>query len=133
MSAVYGLFALIGRALIAGFFIKAGYDKILAPEGVQGMIDGLGFGLPAETVFAVIALEIVAPLLLLLGVWARLSALALAAFTIAASVLFHNFWAMALEQQFIQSLLFYKNVAVAGGLLMIVGFGAGPLSLQRQD
>ncbi|MEL6317539.1 MAG: DoxX family protein [Pseudomonadota bacterium] len=143
MSYFFGLFSLAGRLLLGGFFLKAAYDKITTEGSFQfvaGQIDSLSLALPVETavlVYLVIALEVIAPLLLMLGVWARLSALALAGFTIAASVLFHAWWAIDpavdLNNFITQQLFFYKNIGVAGGLLMVVGSGPGPLSLQRQS
>jgi putative oxidoreductase len=60
----------------------------------------------------------------------RWSALALALFTLVASLVFHAFWSAPPEQQFVQQLLFMKNVAVAGGLLFVAGAGAGAWSLE---
>ena len=57
--------------------------------------------------------------------------LVLAGFTLAASVLFHNFWAMPADQAYVQQLMFMKNISVAGGLLMIVALGGGALGLSK--
>ena len=56
----------------------------------------------------------------------------LAGFTLAASVLFHNFWAFPADQFRTQQLFFLKNMAITGGLLMIVAFGAGRWSVDRR-
>jgi putative oxidoreductase len=53
----------------------------------------------------------------------------LALFTIVASYFFHNYWAVPQDQQFVQQLLFFKNVAVAGGLLSVAAWGAGAWSV----
>ena len=78
------------------------------------------------------ALEVAGALLLIVGWQARWAALALAAFTLLASVLFHNFWAMPAEQQMMQQLMFMKNLSVVGGLLVVSGLGAGTLSLDQR-
>ena len=52
--------------------------------------------------------------------------------TLLASVLFHNFWAMAPDKQFLQQLMFMKNLAVAGGMFMVAALGAGPLSIDNR-
>ncbi len=57
------------------------------------------------------------------------SAATLAVFTLAASFFFHNYWGMPAEQQFMQQLLFMKNVGVTGGLLALAAFGAGAFSV----
>ena len=53
-------------------------------------------------------------------------------FTLVASVIFHNFWAMPAAQQMMQQLMFMKNMAVIGGLLLVFAFGAGALSLDAR-
>ena len=63
------------------------------------------------------------------GWQARWAALALAAFTLLASVIFHNYWALPADQQMMQQLMFMKNLSIVGGLLAVFVFGAGTLSL----
>jgi putative oxidoreductase len=58
----------------------------------------------------------------------RPAALALALFTLVASFFFHGYWAVPADQQSVQQLLFFKNVAVAGGLLILAAWGAGAWS-----
>lgn len=56
----------------------------------------------------------------------------MALFTIAASVVFHAYWAVPAEQQYVTQLLFMKNLSVAGGMLLVSALGAGPLSLDQR-
>jgi putative oxidoreductase len=90
--------------------------------------------LPLPQVLAVgtIVLEIVAALLLIVGWKTRWAALALALFTVAAAVLFHNYWAMPADKQMMQQIMFMKNLAVAGGLLMLAVAGPGAWSVDRR-
>ena len=83
------------------------------------------------TLAAAIALlvEIIGGVALIAGFGTRIAALALAVFTLVASFFFHNYWAMPADQQFVQQLLFFKNMAVVGGLLTLAAWGAGALSL----
>jgi putative oxidoreductase len=53
-------------------------------------------------------------------------------FTLAASYFFHNYWTLPVDQQFVQQLLFFKNIAVTGGLLALVAFGAGGWSVDAR-
>lgn len=121
--------ALIGRVLLAAMFVLAGFSKIGGFEGTAGYIGSVGLPFPELLTVLTIAVEIGAGLSLIVGFQVRIAALLLAGFTLAASVLFHNYWAMPAEQAYVQQLMFMKNISVAGGLLMIVALGGGkPIS-----
>lgn len=76
-----------------------------------------------------IVVELGAGLMILLGFKTRWAALALALFTLASAVFFHNYWAVPEAQQMMQTLMFNKNIAITGGLLILAAFGAGAFSL----
>ncbi len=124
-----GVPILIARFLLALMFVLAGISKFTGLEGTAGYIASQGLPLPSLLAFATALLETVGGVMLIVGWQARWAALALAAFTALASVLFHNFWALPADQQMMQQLMFMKNLSVIGGLLMVFGFGAGSLSL----
>jgi putative oxidoreductase len=123
---------LLGRILIALLFIPAGINKITGFGGTVGYIASKGLPLPQVAAAGTIVVEVVVGLALLVGFKARYAALILAAFTIAASVIFHNFWAVPEAQKMMQQLMFTKNFAIVGGLLFIAAFGAGPLSVDNR-
>lgn len=123
--------ALVGRVLLALLFIIAGIGKIGGFEGTVGFIASKGLPVPALLAAGTVALEIVGSVALIVGFKARWAALALAAFTLLATVIFHNYWAMPAEQQTVQQLMFLKNLGVAGGLLMVFAFGPGRFSVDR--
>jgi putative oxidoreductase len=123
---------LLGRILIALLFIPAGINKITGFGGTVGYIASKGLPLPQVAAAGTIVVEVVVGLALLVGFKARYAALILAAFTIAASVIFHNFWALPEAQKMMQQLMFTKNFAIVGGLLFIAAFGAGPLSVDNR-
>lgn len=125
--------ALIGRILLALMFLGAGISKFGGLDGTAGYIASAGLPLPKLLAIATAVLEVVAALMLLVGWQARWAALALAAFTLLATLLFHNYWAMPVAQQFTQQLMFMKNLAIVGGLLVVFAFGAGALSLDRRS
>jgi putative oxidoreductase len=124
---------LIGRILIAIFFIPSGLSKITGFSGTMGYIASAG--LPAPALGAVIAIiaEVVVAAALLVGWRARWAALILAAFTIAAAIFFHNYWAAPPDQQLMQNINFFKNMAIAGGLLFVFAFGPGAYSLDARS
>jgi putative oxidoreductase len=116
--------ALGGRILLGLMFVSAGLQKIGAYAGTQGYMESMG--VPGGLLPLVIALEIGAGLAVILGLATRVSALALAGFTLSAAVLFH---ANLADQM--QSILFMKNVAIAGGFFLLAVGGPGAWSLDR--
>ncbi|PZU42494.1 MAG: DoxX family protein [Acidovorax sp.] len=121
--------ALVGRILIALLFIPAGFGKISGFAGTVGYATSVGMPMPTVAVAVGLLIELLGGLALLFGFGARIAALALAVFTLAASFFFHAYWALPADQQMMQQLLFFKNVAVTGGLLAFAAFGAGAWSV----
>ena len=124
--------SLAGRALIALMFIPAGFGKIAGFAGTAGYIASKGLPLPELGVVLAIAVELLGGLALLAGFGTKLVALALAVFTLVASVIFHNYWGAPAEQVMTQTLMFYKNIAIIGGLLTLAAHGAGTWSLDAR-
>lgn len=124
--------AVIGRVLLALMFVVSGFGKLGNIEGTAGYIASAG--LPLATTLAVIVglLELFGGLAIMVGYHARWAALALGLFTIAASLLFHNFWAMSADKAFMQQLMFMKNLSVAGGMFVVAALGAGPMSFDAR-
>lgn len=123
---------LVGRVLLALMFVLSGFGKLTNIEGTAGFI--ASGGLPLATALAVIVglLELLGGLAILVGFHARWAALALGLFTLAASLLFHNFWAMPADKAFMQQLMFMKNLSVAGGMFIVAALGAGPMSFDAR-
>lgn len=132
MTMLHDAAALVGRILIAYLFVPAGWSKIGNFSGTSGYIASKGLPLPDVGAAIAIAVELVAGLLLLVGWKTRWAALLLAVFTLAASVLFHAYWAVPADQQMMQRLMFNKNVAIVGGLLLLYAFGPGRLAVERR-
>lgn len=124
--------ALVGRLLLAALFLPAGLSKISGFEGSVGYIASVGLPMPQLAAIVAIAVEVIAPIALILGWGTRWAALALALFTLVASFGFHNFWAMPAEQVMVQQLMFFKNIGVVGGLLVLAAWGAGAFSVDAR-
>ena len=124
--------AALARLMLALMFVMAGASKFANLEGTAGYIASGGLPMPAVLAVLTAALELLGGLALALGFQARFAALALAVFTVVASLLFHKFWAVPAEQVMVQHLMFMKNIAVAGGLLFVFSLGAGPASLDNR-
>ena len=116
-----------GRLLMAVIFLLSGVGKIFAPEATQAYIAAAGLPLPVVAYAITLLVEVGGGLLLLLGYQTRYAALGLAVFTAAAAIGFHHNFA---DQN--QMIHFLKNLAIAGGLLQVVAFGAGGFSLDAR-
>ncbi len=116
------LVARIGLSLI---FILTGLNKIQQYEGTAQYMDAMG--VPGALLPLVIALEVGGGILVLVGGFTQLLALALAGFCLASALLFHL--DLGDQAQFIN---FFKNVAMAGGFLALAVAGAGKFSLDAK-
>ncbi len=117
---------LAARVLLAQIFLVAGFGKLGAGyAGTQAYMEAMG--IPGMLLPLVIALEIGGGLALIVGFMTRWAALALAGFAVVSAVIFHaNFGDQT------QAILFMKNLAMAGGLLLLYVQGAGSYSLDAK-
>jgi putative oxidoreductase len=116
--------ALVGRLLIAAIFLISGVGKITAPAGTIAYIASAGLPFPPLAYSVAVAVEVLGSLALIAGWHTRKAAAVMALFTLAAAFGFHAHFGD--QNQFIH---FFKNVAMTGGLLQVVAFGAGRFSL----
>ena len=123
---------LAGRLLVVALFLPAGIGKLTGFAGTVGYISSVGLPLPSVAAALAAVVEIGGALALLFGFGTRIAALALAGFTLVASFFFHAYWAVPADQAFVQQLLFFKNVAVTGGLLALAAHGAGAWSVDAR-
>ena len=124
--------SLLGRILLASLFLPAGIGKLTDFSGTVGYITSAGMPVPVAAAAIALTVEILGGLALIAGFGTRVAALVLAVFTLVASFYFHNYWSVPAEQQFVTQLLFFKNIAVVGGLLTLAAWGAGTWSLDAR-
>jgi putative oxidoreductase len=122
----------VARVLLALMFVMAGVGKFAGLAGTAAYIASKGLPMPMLLAVVTAVIEVVGGVALIVGFQARIAALVLAVFTLLASLLFHNFWAMPADQAFVNQLMFMKNLAVAGGLLFVFSLGAGPASFDAR-
>lgn len=125
--------SLASRLLFVTLFLPAGISKLTGFAGAVGYISSVGLPLPALGAALALSVEILGSLALLAGFGTRLAALVLAAFTLAASFFFHAYWGAPADQAFVAQLLFFKNIAVVGGLLALAANGAGAWSVDARN
>ena len=126
---------LTGRILIALLFVPSGIAKLgnfgRFAASLVGKTLPFGIALPFPELFAVaaVAIEIACPLLILFGLKARYAALLLVAFTLMAPLTSHKFWEMQEPKRHENSGEFYKDLALAGGILFLYASGPGTFSV----
>ncbi len=126
MEKLNPLFGLAGRVLLAIMFVVAGYGKIGGYAGTQGYMESMG--VPGMLLPLVIVLELGGGLAIIAGWQTRIVAILLAGFTLLAAFTFHLDFA---DQM--QSIMFMKNLSVAGGLLVLAAYGPGALALDNRS
>jgi len=134
MDNLGSLAALVGRAMITWLFVPAGFAKLTGLAGAMAYT--ASGGLPGWLAIPALAVEALGGLAILVGWQTRWAALALAAFTVVAAILYHYVPAQAAAdpgEAMGQMLNFTKNLAIAGGLLVLAGLGAGRLSLDARQ
>ena len=126
MKTFQSLAAPAGRILISLIFVVSGISKLGNFSGTQGYMESVG--VPGMLLPVVIAVELLGGLAIILGWHTRIAAFLLAGFSLVSAVLFHaNFG----DQM--QMIMFMKNLALAGGFLMLVSLGAGPWSIDNRS
>ena len=114
----------IGRILLSALFLIEGIGKISMQEDVIMYMED--YGVPEILFIPAVILEILFPLLLIVGYKTKLSALIMALFTLTVAIIFHtNF------SEEIQVIFFLKDIAIAGGFMIIIVYGPGKISLDH--
>lgn len=111
-----------GRILLSALFLTSGLGKIGAYAGTAAYMSSLG--VPGAFLPAVIALEVFGAVAIIVGWQTKVTAFLLAGFTVLSALIFHSNFA---DQ--VQAIMFFKNISIAGGFLLLVASGAGALSI----
>ncbi|MGN6516195.1 MAG: DoxX family protein [Rhizomicrobium sp.] len=123
---------LVGRLILAWFFLASSFAYGAQWHATIVLMAMKHIPVPPLLLAGAILLMIVGGLSLIFGFYARAGALALFAFTVAASVLMHDYWKLTdASARAADFDIFARNMAIAGGLLLIVGMGAGPFSIDN--
>ena len=128
-SAASDVLSLLGRALICAIFVLAGFGKATHPQMYIPFMASKHLPLPQVGLWVAVVIELGGGLMLLFGLKARWAATVMFLFLIPTTLLFHNFWAATPEMYQDQLGHFEKNLAIMGGLLMLVAWGPGRISI----
>lgn len=118
---------LLGRILLAVIFLLSGFGKLTAISGTAAYFGSLGLPVPTVTAVVVGLIELLGGIAVLIGFQTRVTAWVLAIFTVATGLVAHTGWAD--QMQMIQ---FLKNLAIAGGFLLLASSGAGAYSIDAK-
>ncbi|CAH2404087.1 DoxX family protein [Mesorhizobium ventifaucium] len=118
---------LLGRILLSIIFVLSGFGKLTAIAGTAGYFGSMGLPMPTVTAVFVGLLELLGGLAILIGFQTRITAWVLAIFTVATGLIAHTGWA---DQM--QMISFMKNLAIAGGFLVLASSGAGAYSVDAK-
>jgi len=124
----------LGRLLLCGLFVWSGCGKLMDPTGTAQFLATEGVPAPGLAVWIAILVELVGGLALLVGFKTRWIAAILSAWCLATGFAVHLAAGIQATDAMValdNMVLFYKNLGIAGGLLYVVTFGAGALSVDR--
>ena len=116
---------LIGRVFISSIFLLSGINKIRNYEDSHSWIESMD--VPGILLIPAIVLEVVAPILIIVGYQVKISAALLSLFCIVTAVIFHNDFSNQ-----VQFIAFFKNIGLAGGFLFLVINGSKGFSLDKK-
>ena len=116
---------ILGRILLSAIFLINGIGKIFNYEGTIQYMEN--FDVPGYLIIPAITVEILFPILLIIGYYTKFSALVLSLFTLVLAMIFHTDFSNQM-----QLISFLKNIAIAGGFLIIFVYGPGKYSLDHK-
>ena len=116
---------LVGRIFISALFLISAFNKIFNLDGSIGWMEG--YGVPGFLIYPAIAVEIILPVLVIVGYQARIAAGVLAVFCLVTAFLFH--FDFANQSQLVS---FLKNIGLAGGFLFIVANGTKDWAVDKE-
>jgi putative oxidoreductase len=119
----------IGRILLSLIFVLAGISKLGAIAGTSAHMAQFGIPYANDLVWGAVALELGGGILLIVGFLTRLVAAAFFFYVLTLAYIFHAYWTMTGAEAHSQHADFFQHVAIAGGMLVVVAFGAGPFSI----
>ena len=120
------IFDLLGRILISSLFLISAYNKLFSIDGTMGWMEG--YGVPGFLLIPAIIIEILGPILIIVGYQTKITAAFLSLFCLATAIIFHNDFSNQM-----QLTSFLKNIALAGGFLFLVINGSKKFSLDNKS
>jgi putative oxidoreductase len=123
---------LVARVLLMALFVIFGWGKLMDFSGTAAYMGATGLPLPTLAAASALIMELFVGLAILIGLYTRPLALLLALYTLVTAMIGHRFWLLADTARIEAMINFYKNVSIAGGLLLLCITGPGKYSLDRR-
>ena len=123
---------LFARVLMMVLFVLFGWQKLAGFSGTVAYMASTGAPIPALSAVIAVAVELAGGLLILAGFYTRPLALIFAVYTVATALIGHRYWALQGMDQYMAMINFYKNVSIAGGMLLLAITGPGKYSIDRR-
>ena len=120
-----------GRIGLALLFLWSGYEKLAHPASMIALMQAYGMPAADLLIWPAFLLELLGGAMLAIGWKVRWVALALAVYTVAATFVFHRYWSVPADQVMNQQIHFMSNLAIAGGLLLVLAHGSGRYALDK--
>lgn len=126
------LIILLARILLMLLFVTAGWGKLTGFSGTVDYFTAIGAPLPSIAASVAVVMEFGVGILLLIGFYTRPLALLMSLFVLGTAIIGHHFWDMVEPAKSANTIQFFKNMSIIGGLLLLSVTGAGRYSLDRR-
>lgn len=126
------LIILLARILMMILFVTAGWGKLTGFSGTVGYFTAIGAPLPAVAASVAILMEFFVGLALVVGFYTRPLALLMSLFVLGTAIIGHHFWNMVEPDKSANTIQFFKNMSIIGGLWLLSVTGPGRFSLDRR-
>jgi putative oxidoreductase len=123
---------LLARVLLMALFVIFGWSKLMGFAGTVGYMTAEGVPLPTVAAIIAVVMEFFVGIAIVIGFYTRPLALLLALYTLATAVIGHHYWTMPDAERMANMINFYKNLSIAGGLLLLCVTGPGKYSVDRR-
>jgi putative oxidoreductase len=111
---------IVGRFLLGAYFVQAGIRNFLKLDLHIGILSKKNVPMPRESLIVALTVQVLGGLSVALGIFPAIGAIGLIAFTVAANVLYHNFWAFSGEERTPHLNSVITNLAIIGGFLLVI-------------
>ncbi|SAK80392.1 DoxX family protein [Caballeronia ptereochthonis] len=123
---------LVARVLLMILFVLFGWQKLIGFSGTVSYMTSVGAPAPTFSAIIAVVMELVVGIAIVLGLFTRPLALLLALYTLGTALIGHHYWTMEGAARYANTINFYKNISIMGGLILLSITGPGKYSFDRR-